>query len=145
MKRYYCEFCQCSFPDNKTNRQRHMEGGNHQLNRRLHYDSFKDPAQLIEEYCAKPPCRRFFTQGQCPYSLQCRYSHVSFDPTGRPIYPHELKELLDAIARPASPTKEKVKVERVRLPRGWRLRDLPPSLIPPKRPYDLRDVATWGE
>lgn len=37
----YCDFCQCTFPDNVTNRRNHNEGTSHVNNRKLHYDWFK--------------------------------------------------------------------------------------------------------
>ena len=36
----YCDFCHCTFPDNKTNRNKHNQGRTHVQNRKLHYDWF---------------------------------------------------------------------------------------------------------
>jgi hypothetical protein len=37
----FCDFCQCTFPDNVTNRRNHNEGTLHMNNRKLHYDWYK--------------------------------------------------------------------------------------------------------
>ena len=38
-KRYYCDYCKKSFPDNPQSRKRHLNGIGHKRNRRMHYDS----------------------------------------------------------------------------------------------------------
>ncbi|KAI9489023.1 hypothetical protein BDB00DRAFT_921909 [Zychaea mexicana] len=152
-KKYYCDFCKCSFPDNVTNRQNHINGAVHKANRKLHYDWFKDPDEYIHEQASKPPCRRYLMQGYCEYQLQCRYSHITYDPAGRPIYPPELtawlqeRQQADATARAqapvATPSMDKPKY---RLPRGWKVRELPPSLKPPppSPPYSWSNAGVWG-
>jgi U11/U12 small nuclear ribonucleoprotein SNRNP20 len=38
-KRYYCEYCDCSFPDSKESREKHRNGLNHKRFRAQYYDS----------------------------------------------------------------------------------------------------------
>lgn len=40
-KRYYCDFCNKSFPSNTENRKKHNEGLQHQNNRASYYSKFK--------------------------------------------------------------------------------------------------------
>ncbi|EDO47452.1 predicted protein [Nematostella vectensis] len=76
-KRYYCDFCDRSFADSPQNRKKHNNGVQHQRNRKLHYDSFKDPAELLAEESSKPPCKKFFSTGTCAFGPNCRYSHTN--------------------------------------------------------------------
>jgi U11/U12 small nuclear ribonucleoprotein SNRNP20 len=46
-KRYYCEFCDKSFADNRTNRKNHLNGLNHQRLKKQHYDAFRGKARLF--------------------------------------------------------------------------------------------------
>ncbi|CDH49703.1 hypothetical protein RO3G_07338 [Lichtheimia corymbifera JMRC:FSU:9682] len=154
-KKYYCDFCHCSFPDNPTNRQKHIEGAAHQANRKFHYDWFKEPEEFIREQQNKPPCRRYLNHGFCEYRLDCRYSHIAYDMAGHPIYPVELIEWLQqrqlADASPSTTVvswqqqqQQQPPAKRYRLPSGWKLHALPPSLKPPPRQgYDWSDVASW--
>lgn len=43
----FCDFCQCTFPDNVTNRRNHNEGAMHINNRKLHYDWYKGEYNLL--------------------------------------------------------------------------------------------------
>ena len=100
----YCDYCERSFPDNPEARKKHLEGAQHQLSVKRHYDAYKgvftdywvwvrilirgvinvrmlaalclDPVELLLENARKPPCRRFLETGFCPFGLSCRYSHV---------------------------------------------------------------------
>lgn len=76
-KRYYCDYCDRNFADSPINRKKHVNGIQHQRNRKLHYDSFKDPAQLLAEEAQKLPCKRFFQTGSCDFGVNCRYSHTN--------------------------------------------------------------------
>lgn len=40
-KRYHCDFCDKTFAYSAQNRKKHVQGVQHQRNRKLHYDSFK--------------------------------------------------------------------------------------------------------
>ena len=76
-KRYYCEYCDRYFADSSGNRKKHVNGIQHKRNRKMHYDSFKDPAQLLADEAQKLPCRRFFQTGSCDFGDNCRYSHTN--------------------------------------------------------------------
>lgn len=76
-KRYHCEYCNRSFADTPQTRKNHINGVQHKRNRKLHYDSFKDPAVLLAEESSKPPCRKFFTTGSCGFGDSCWYSHTN--------------------------------------------------------------------
>ncbi|KAI8142094.1 hypothetical protein BJV82DRAFT_617159, partial [Fennellomyces sp. T-0311] len=144
-KKYYCDFCQCAFPDNATNRQKHINGAVHQANRKFHYDWFKEPSEYIQEQMNKPPCHRYLTYGYCEYQLECRYSHITYDMYGRPVYPPELTAWLQE--RQQQPNTSTAVVEtKYRLPRGWKVRDLPASLKPPPpvTGYSLSKSGYWS-
>lgn len=76
-KRYHCEYCNRSFADTPHTRKNHINGVQHKRNRKLHYDSFKDPAVLLAEEATKPPCRKFFETGSCGFGASCWYSHTN--------------------------------------------------------------------
>lgn len=76
-KRYYCEYCDRHFADSPGNRRKHINGIQHKRNRKMHYDSFKDPVQLLAEEAQKLPCRRFFQTGSCDFGANCRFSHTN--------------------------------------------------------------------
>lgn len=76
-KRYHCEYCNRSFADTLHTRKNHINGVQHKRNRKLHYDSFKDPAVLLAEETSKPPCRKFFATGTCGFGANCWYSHTN--------------------------------------------------------------------
>ncbi|KAI9485844.1 MAG: hypothetical protein EXX96DRAFT_613694 [Benjaminiella poitrasii] len=158
-RNYYCDFCQCTFPDNIKNRKNHNEGATHKNNRKLHYDWYKDPSLFLEEQIAKPPCRHYQLHGHCEYGLLCKYSHITMDRnTGQYIYPPELvqwfqlqqEEALQTmrtneIAANKNKTKKRRRI-RYKLPSGWKVKNLPPSLKPPpsKQGYDWSQVGSWS-
>ncbi|KAL1926738.1 hypothetical protein VTP01DRAFT_5384 [Rhizomucor pusillus] len=154
-KKYYCDFCKCSFPDSVVNRQKHNNGALHQANRKFHYDWFKDPSEFIQEQLSKSPCRRYFSEGYCEYQLDCKYSHVGWDPARNcPIYPSELTEWLEERAKIDASNTQGVKSQSrtkrtkpmYKLPAGWKVRDLPLSLRPPSSEDEYRwsNVGYWG-
>ncbi|KAI7891275.1 uncharacterized protein EV154DRAFT_563413 [Mucor mucedo] len=148
-RNYYCDFCQCTFPDNVVNRRNHNGGTSHVNNRKYHYDWFKEPSVFIQEQMDKPPCRHFQrSQGYCEFGLFCKYSHITLDPnTGQPIYPPELIQWFQLKQQEANSQiiKKEPKKTRYRLPAGWKVKELPPSLKPPpsKHGYDWSNVGTW--
>ncbi|KAI7902430.1 uncharacterized protein BX663DRAFT_435717, partial [Cokeromyces recurvatus] len=153
----YCDFCQCTFPDNVKNRKNHNEGIAHVNNRKLHYDWYKviDPSIFLQEQIAKPPCRHYQQYGYCEFGILCKYSHITYDPnTGQYIYPPELiqwfqlqqEEALSSTVNLEVTEKTKKKRTRYKLPSGWKVKDLPPSLKPPppKHGYDWNQVGSWS-
>ncbi|KAI8336180.1 hypothetical protein BC941DRAFT_428538 [Chlamydoabsidia padenii] len=155
MPKYFCDVCDCSFPDNTTNRKKHNQGQVHINNKRRHYDWFKDPNDFITEQLNKPPCRRYMQTGNCEYKLDCRYSHIKRDHrTGTPLFPKELIEWLDAKATEQQQVhqSDNTRIDKskksftYKLPIGLKVKDLPPSLKPPPidQDYDWNSTATWG-
>ncbi|KAI8069849.1 uncharacterized protein B0P05DRAFT_639385 [Gilbertella persicaria] len=143
-RQYYCDFCQCSFPDNPTNRYNHQQGQIHIQNRKLHYDWYKDPHVFIQEQLDKPPCHYYYQSGYCEYGLLCRYSHITFNPsTGHIVYPPEIIHWFKL--HPQDTITSNSKRKRYRLPSGWKVKDLPPSLKPPpsKYGYDWQSIGHW--
>ncbi|ORX51687.1 hypothetical protein DM01DRAFT_1408629 [Hesseltinella vesiculosa] len=154
---YYCDFCQCSFPDNINNRKKHNRGLTHIQNKKNHYDWYRDPQLVIQEHLQKPPCRRFRQTRACDFGLNCIYSHVLFGPQGEPIYPPELTEWLHArsmanLPKPSSQKKRKKQPHNkqagrskvYQLPPGWQSSDLPPSLQPPPIDIGWDHAGGWG-
>lgn len=78
-KRYYCDYCERSFPDSADNRKKHINGVQHQRRLKLHYDSFRDAAVVLTEELDKKPCKRYRQQGDCEFGSTCRFSHLTPD------------------------------------------------------------------
>ncbi|XP_076176409.1 zinc finger matrin-type protein 5 [Ptiloglossa arizonensis] len=76
-KRYYCAYCDRSFKDDTEARKKHLSSLQHAKNRADHYNMYKDPEIILKEECAKTPCKRFLTIGDCAFGLGCRFSHYS--------------------------------------------------------------------
>ncbi|XP_070572215.1 zinc finger matrin-type protein 5-like [Ptychodera flava] len=76
-KRYYCDYCDKTFPDNAQSRKKHLDGVHHQMKVKAHYDHFKDSATRLEEELKKTTCRRFVRTGECHFGSNCRFSHLS--------------------------------------------------------------------
>ncbi|KAI7867600.1 hypothetical protein BDF14DRAFT_1995855 [Spinellus fusiger] len=147
-RKYYCDFCDCSFPDNATNRTKHLQGSVHQANRKYHYDWFKDPDVFITEQMQKPACRHFYTHGYCEFGLSCKFSHITYT-AGKchPVFPSELVEWLhhQKTTYAKTPKRTIPRPPRYRLPAGWKVQELPVSLQPPSRQgYNWTDVGYWG-
>lgn len=98
-KRFYCDYCDKSFPYNIQNRKKHFEGLQHQNNRNAFFSKFKgtknrlfnlfnryvfklilkEPKEILLEESIKKPCFRFFTTGDCQFGDQCRSSHKTIE------------------------------------------------------------------
>ncbi|TGZ66485.1 hypothetical protein CRM22_005293 [Opisthorchis felineus] len=76
-KRFYCDYCDKSFPDNATNRRAHLNGVQHQQARRLHFDCYLAPPEKLILERAKKPCIGFVRTGECSYGVLCKYSHMT--------------------------------------------------------------------
>ncbi|KAJ8042760.1 Zinc finger matrin-type protein 5 [Holothuria leucospilota] len=76
-KRYYCDYCDKSFPDNIQNRKKHMSGVQHERQVKTHYFAFKDPEEILEEELKKRPCRILHQNGYCSFHPVCRFSHLT--------------------------------------------------------------------
>jgi len=155
VKKYYCDYCDRSLTDNAENRRKHLEGVQHQNNVKLHYDSYKDPVELLIENSKNPTCRKFKDDGYCPYGLSCKYSHV---PKGidftfvDPHYylahnPHLLQRQPNRFNTQEDYQKwhqPSVQNVKYKLPPGL-TKNLSPSLRPPPPTgYDFSNAAQWG-
>ncbi|XP_043261833.1 zinc finger matrin-type protein 5 [Colletes gigas] len=76
-KRYYCAYCDRSFKDDPEARKKHLSSLQHAKNRADHYNMYKDPEVILKEECAKTPCKRYLTIGDCAFGLGCRFSHYT--------------------------------------------------------------------
>jgi hypothetical protein len=76
LPRYYCDYCEKFFTDTPQMRKRHLESKSHKMMVKLHYDSFKDPAQILAEEGYRQPCPTFVRSGTCPHGTQCKFSHA---------------------------------------------------------------------
>ncbi|KAI9308749.1 hypothetical protein BJ944DRAFT_155632, partial [Cunninghamella echinulata] len=145
----YCEVCDCSFPNNSSNRKKHNQGFVHINNKRRHYDWFKDPNDFIKEQIEKPPCRKYGNNGFCEYELDCKYSHITWDNTGKSL----LYIFIIMIIKKQYHYDHKIKKNKryqYQLPQDWKRQDLPPSLQPPppfstiNDYYDWDHIGSWG-
>ncbi|CAH8523603.1 unnamed protein product [Dicrocoelium dendriticum] len=101
--RYYCEYCDKTFPDNSVNRRTHLNGTQHQQARKLHYDQYLSGFRVRsalsglaaqEKYAvesSKKPCIAFVRTGSCNYGVSCKYSHQT---------PEEMLQLQQAATEP---------------------------------------------
>uniref|UniRef100_A0A2R5LAJ2 Zinc finger matrin-type protein 5 n=1 Tax=Ornithodoros turicata TaxID=34597 RepID=A0A2R5LAJ2_9ACAR len=87
-RRYHCDYCGKSFPDNVNNRKKHLQGVHHIRLRKLHYENFRDAITVLQAESQKKPCRRFQQAGSCDYGTACKFSHIS---------PEELQRLTQQV------------------------------------------------
>ncbi|CAF0844310.1 unnamed protein product [Didymodactylos carnosus] len=76
-RRYYCNYCDKTFPNNSQNRRNHTRGIQHTMLKRLYYTKFKDPMLLLQEEQTKRFCNKFAQQGYCEFGDNCKYSHYT--------------------------------------------------------------------
>lgn len=62
-KRYHCDYCGKSFPDNPQSKKNHMNGVYHQRNRKAHYDLFRGNIGTGVKLC-----------NQCMVVRSCKYN-----------------------------------------------------------------------
>ncbi|XP_027232029.1 zinc finger matrin-type protein 5 isoform X1 [Penaeus vannamei] len=84
VKRYYCDYCDRSFPYSVEARKKHINGYQHQKLRTLHYNQFKNFLTLLiaareklQEELGKEKCRRFYSGQECSFGDACIYSHLT--------------------------------------------------------------------
>ncbi|GAB6024189.1 Zinc finger matrin-type protein 5 [Chamberlinius hualienensis] len=170
-KRYYCDYCDRSFHDNAENRKKHINGVQHQKNKKLHYDNFRNATEILEEESGKNPCKRFKLTGSCDFGSSCRYSHLTplqlsnlQDQVRREKFDRESREsevpkvedawvraLVNKIEMRTENDEQKSKNLSLELEIGsWRTPsnlsyfDLPPSLIPNTiEDFKTADIASW--
>eukprot|EP01121_Diplochlamys_sp_Union-15-3_P014772 TRINITY_DN4758_c0_g1_i2.p1 TRINITY_DN4758_c0_g1~~TRINITY_DN4758_c0_g1_i2.p1 ORF type:complete len:135 (+),score=19.73 TRINITY_DN4758_c0_g1_i2:48-452(+) len=129
LPKYYCDYCEKSFNDTPTTRKKHFTSKSHKMNFKLHYDSFKDPIELLLEQSQKPPCATYTRTGHCPFNISCRYSHLSPED-------HALAQQLKILSE--SPWTRGIKFPKM---------GVPPSLMPPPfqdSRYAQSSDIDWG-
>lgn len=73
-KRFYCDYCDKSFPDSLVNRRAHLNGVQHQQARTLHFNNFigsvastlvivVGPTEKLAQERSKKPCLSFQWKG----------------------------------------------------------------------------------
>lgn len=75
VKRYYCDFCDKSFPYSVEGRKKHCTGFHHHQQRQAHYDTFKTARERLEEERRREKCRIFHLGKECWFGESCKYSH----------------------------------------------------------------------
>lgn len=76
-RRFYCDYCDKSFPDSLVNRRAHLNGVQHKQARTLHFNNFIGPSEKLAQERSKKPCLSFQWKGVCDYGSTCRYSHMT--------------------------------------------------------------------
>eukprot|EP01111_Echinosteliopsis_oligospora_P009407 TRINITY_DN2745_c0_g1_i1.p1 TRINITY_DN2745_c0_g1~~TRINITY_DN2745_c0_g1_i1.p1 ORF type:complete len:127 (+),score=14.91 TRINITY_DN2745_c0_g1_i1:60-440(+) len=123
LPKYYCDYCDRSFNDIPTSRKKHFESKHHKTMVKLHYDSYRDPADLLgAEQAKRAPCRNLLLTGKCEFGPNCRFSHA---------FQSGFPDLAGGV-----------------LPQGIKMiEELPPSMLPPPLGgYSLNptQLAVWG-
>ncbi|XP_046647150.1 zinc finger matrin-type protein 5-like isoform X2 [Daphnia pulicaria] len=83
-KKYYCDYCDASFPDSKEGRKKHNLGLVHQRMKEAHFKQFTDSRTKLAQELQKTPCRRYLQGFPCKFGDDCRFSH---------LLPHEIDHL----------------------------------------------------
>ncbi|CAF0781637.1 unnamed protein product [Brachionus calyciflorus] len=74
-KRYYCDFCDKTIPNNHDMIKKHNEGAQHQTLKNSYYLKYKDLETKLYEERQKRPCFKYFNLGFCTFGDLCRDSH----------------------------------------------------------------------
>ncbi|EEB10686.1 conserved hypothetical protein [Pediculus humanus corporis] len=77
LKKYYCDFCNRYFNDDKNTRAKHESSVSHINLKKEHYNMFRDPETILKEETVKKPCRKFHNEGFCSFGGSCTFSHYS--------------------------------------------------------------------
>ncbi|XP_068219924.1 zinc finger matrin-type protein 5-like [Palaemon carinicauda] len=77
VKRFYCDYCDASYPYSVEARKKHDQGHYHQKLKKLHYDNFQTAKERLECELQKEKCRNFHSGRQCHYGESCIYSHLT--------------------------------------------------------------------
>ncbi|KAL5112150.1 Glutathione hydrolase 1 proenzyme [Taenia crassiceps] len=129
-RRYYCDYCDTSFPDSLVNRRNHLNGARHVQLRLEYMHQYRDPVEVLAAERCKRPCATYQRTGACQYGVACRYSHLT----------REEEACLQAAAEPVQDPMQAVweleellrrrrnGLRALKLPKGFRVEDLPPSV-----------------
>mmetsp|Transcript_38666 Transcript_38666/g.64236 ORF Transcript_38666/g.64236 Transcript_38666/m.64236 type:complete len:151 (-) Transcript_38666:754-1206(-) len=131
--KYYCDYCDRSFNDTPQARKKHLDSKFHSMQVKMHYDSYKDPFELIAEEAAMPICQNWIRSGRCDYGDRCKYAHRQPPPPGVFIMPPAKKEeSLPSSWTPVQQSTSDTQTSSSQLPIfPCPVEALPPSLRPP--------------
>jgi len=76
-KKYYCDYCDTSFPDSLEGRKKHNSGLIHQQMKDAHYNQFTDFRTKLNQELAKGPCQRYLRGMLCRFGENCKFSHLN--------------------------------------------------------------------
>ncbi|KAK7080591.1 Zinc finger matrin-type protein 5, partial [Halocaridina rubra] len=77
VKRYYCDYCDASYPYSVEARKKHGQGHFHQKLKKLHYEKFKSSKEKLKYELQREKCKSFHSGRQCLYGNSCIYSHLT--------------------------------------------------------------------
>ncbi|KAG0719206.1 Zinc finger matrin-type protein 5 [Chionoecetes opilio] len=77
VKRYYCDFCDNSYPYSTEAFRKHRTGHHHIKLRNSHYDKFKNARDRLKDELTKEKCRRFLSGQDCSFGEGCIFSHLT--------------------------------------------------------------------
>ncbi|KAH9286765.1 Zinc finger matrin-type protein 5 [Echinococcus granulosus] len=129
-RRYYCDYCDTSFPDSLVNRRNHLNGARHVQLRLEYMHPYRDPTEVLAAERCKRLCTTFQRTGACQYGVTCRYSHLTREEEAR------LQAAAEPVQDPMQAVWELEEMVRRRrnslraskLPKGFRFEDLPSSV-----------------
>ncbi|ORX45030.1 hypothetical protein BCR36DRAFT_333777 [Piromyces finnis] len=157
-KNYYCDYCDRSFVDTPEKRKNHLNSQQHILNVKNHYNSFKEPRDILIEKLGNPICQNFFKNGFCSYGLNCKFSHVPYFQTRQESinyidanYDYLIHKLVIEtnminnyqIVDKSRELKKQYEEKYKHLKKY--VKEFPPSMaLPPPEGYDFSNCAEWG-
>lgn len=83
-RRYYCYYCDVSFPYSREARKRHNGGHTHARLETQHYQQYQNARERYNTEIKREKCRKFLSGKGCNFGEECIYSHTT---------PQELQEL----------------------------------------------------
>ncbi|KAG7170044.1 zinc finger matrin-type protein 5-like [Homarus americanus] len=136
-KRYYCDYCDRTYPYSVEARKKHAFGHYHQKLKTLHYDQFKSAKERLQDELSKEKCRRFHSGQECSFGDTCIYSHLTVADICS--LKHQAKEEDNAARKRKLPTL--VKDGKEPSLEGWQsMREIQ---MQPSSDYSVEDLAHW--
>lgn len=146
--KYHCDYCDKEFQDTPSARRRHLQGIQHQRNRKLWYDSLsfsQEPSPNVPP--ATTPtfgngvCNRFLRTGFCPYGDSCKYHHPKHNMQGPMTQGKGTSSFADNLQLHVGGLQGHLASQSF----GMSLGNLPPSLRPPPEGgYPMLPFVDWG-
>ncbi|KAA0193416.1 hypothetical protein HAZT_HAZT000220 [Hyalella azteca] len=78
-RRYYCYYCNTSFPYSREGRLKHCSGHVHARLRARHYEQYETARQRYHTQLSKEKCRKHQSSQGCPFGDECIYSHMTHE------------------------------------------------------------------